>query len=109
MAMIHRYASGALDLYSAIFVPDALPWFAVGAIFFDLHKGRLNRTAALMFLAPMFMLIIKGAVALSDKHYLPYDCAVSFTFFSIFWLVSTGHFSANRFLVWIGERSYSKC
>lgn len=50
---------GYNGVYDALFIPDYMPWFAAGAIFYELYKDRLAKSAALVMLAVMYVLIAR--------------------------------------------------
>ena len=109
-ALLQRLIPGSNQIYSAILVPDFMPWFAAGAVFYDLYLGRIGKKLSILLLASMFFVIARTSTF--DSARSPFVIsAISFFFFSIFWFVATKPSYVNvlqaRWLVFIGVCSYS--
>lgn len=111
-ALLRRAMPGYNGLFDALFIPDYMPWFAAGAVFYELYKERLTKTAALVMLAVAYVLIARISI---NYAVIGRDPVVASTaallFLAVFWLLSTRPsavgFLEIRPLVWIGECSYS--
>ncbi len=89
-----------------------MPWFAAGAVFYELYKDRLTKGVALVLLAIAYALIARISL-----NYAPIDrdpvlsSSFALAFLVLFWFLATKHPSMRIFevrpLVWIGECSYS--
>lgn len=111
-ALLRRWLPGYNGVYDGFFIPDYMPWFAAGAVFYELYKERLTKTAALVMLAVAYATIARISI-----NYTPIGrdpvIASSFAllFLTLFWFLSTKPASMRIFeirpLVWIGECSYS--
>jgi peptidoglycan/LPS O-acetylase OafA/YrhL len=98
----------ALIIYQTMQLTDFMPWFAAGAIFFDLYKDRLTKVTAAVLLSTMFLIIIRTATF----NRQPLGIILFGTaFFFAFWLISIHHRAGNalafRPLAWVGAASYS--
>ena len=98
------------DLFTAVFVPTELPWFASGAIFFELYRGRIRDGIALLMLLPMYGLIVRFSVP--TEHYSRAAMLlIVLCFFLMFWAIAKGlwitRYLENRALVLVGFCSYS--
>jgi peptidoglycan/LPS O-acetylase OafA/YrhL len=58
-ALLRRVMPGYNGVFDALFIPDYMPWFAAGAVFYELYKERLTKGAALIMLAVMYVLIAR--------------------------------------------------
>ena len=111
-ALLRRWLPGYNGVYDGLLVPDYMPWFAAGAVFFDLYKARLTKGAALILLAIAYVMIarISTNYAVIGRDPL-FSSAVGLLFLALFWLLATAPASLRLFevrpLVWIGECSYS--
>jgi peptidoglycan/LPS O-acetylase OafA/YrhL len=96
-------------VYAATLVPEFLPWFAAGAVFYELRLRRVSRMTAFALLSLMFLIIARYAWL--DERGSPIVIAGwSFCFFLIFWLVATREsvpILSRKSFVWLGECSYS--
>ena len=111
-ALLRRWLPGYNGVYDALFIPDYMPWFAAGAVFYELYKERLTKGAALVMLAVAYAMIARISI-----NYAPIGrdpvIASSFAlmFLVLFWFLATKPASMSIFeirpLVWIGECSYS--
>jgi peptidoglycan/LPS O-acetylase OafA/YrhL len=111
-ALLRRWLPGYNGVYDGFFIPDYMPWFAAGAVFYEVYKERLAKPAALILLAVAYALIARISL-----NYAPIGrdpvVASSFAllFLALFWFLSTRPGSMRAFearpLVWIGECSYS--
>lgn len=111
-ALLRRLMPGYNGVYDALFIPDYMPWFAAGAVFYELYKERLAKSTALVMLAAMYALIARVSTnyaMIGRDPVLASTAALSFL--ALFWLLSTRpsavSFLEVRPLVWIGECSYS--
>jgi peptidoglycan/LPS O-acetylase OafA/YrhL len=106
-----KFASvDASDLYFKLFIPSFLPWFAAGAVFYDLYERRLRPRTAIVLLVPMFAIIARYSFL--DREPSPLVvCAATLSIFVTFWLIATrsvtARFLAGGTLAWIGACSYS--
>lgn len=111
-ALLQRLIPGSNQIYSAIFVPDFMPWFAAGAVFYDLYLGRIGKKFSIVLLASTFIVIVRTSTFTGDTGRTPFVVsAISFGFFLVFWFVATKPsfvkvFQA-RWLVFVGVCSYS--
>jgi peptidoglycan/LPS O-acetylase OafA/YrhL len=109
-ALLQRLIPGSNQIYSAILVPDFMPWFAAGAVFYDLYLGRIGKKLSILLLASMFFVIARTSTFDAARSPLVIS-VISFFFFSIFWFVATKPSYVNilqaRWLVFIGVCSYS--
>lgn len=111
-ALLRRWLPGYNGIYDGFFIPDYMPWFAAGAVFYEVYKERLAKGAALVLLAVAYAMIARISL-----NYAPIGrdpvIASSFAllFLVLFWFLSTRPASMRIFevrpLVWIGECSYS--
>lgn len=111
-ALLRRAMPGYNGVYDALFIPDYMPWFAAGAIFYELYKERLAKGAALVMLAVMYALIARVSTNYAMIGRDPVFASTTALFFlALFWLLATKPTSMKIFeirpLVWIGECSYS--
>lgn len=111
-ALLRRAMPGYNGVYDALFIPDYMPWFAAGAIFYELYKERLAKGAALVMLAVMYVLIARVSTNYAMIGRDPVFASTTALFFlALFWLLATKPTSMKIFeirpLVWIGECSYS--
>ncbi|CAN5431348.1 acyltransferase [soil metagenome] len=111
-ALLRRAIPGYNGAYDALFIPDYMPWFAAGAVFYELYKERLAKSTALIMLAIMYVAIarISTNYAVIGRDPIIASTAALFLL-ALFWLLATNPASVNVFevrpLVWIGECSYS--
>lgn len=111
-ALLRRVMPGYNGVYDALFIPDYMPWFAAGAVFYELYKERLAKGAALVMLAIMYVAItrISTNYAVIGRDPIIASTAALFLL-ALFWLLATKPASVSLFeirpLVWIGECSYS--
>jgi peptidoglycan/LPS O-acetylase OafA/YrhL len=111
-ALLRRWLPGYNGVYDGFFIPDYMPWFAAGAVFYEVYRERLAKGAALVLLAVAYAMIARISL-----NYAPIGrdpvIASSFAllFLVLFWFLSTRPASMRIFevrpLVWIGECSYS--
>lgn len=111
-ALLRRAMPGYNGVYDALFIPDYLPWFAAGAVFYELYKERLAKGAALIMLAMMYALIARVSTNYAMIGRDPvFASAAALFFLTLFWFLATKPTSIRIFeirpLVWIGECSYS--
>jgi peptidoglycan/LPS O-acetylase OafA/YrhL len=107
-----KFASPATnDIYFQVFIPSFLPWFAAGAVFYDLYMRRLTQPQAACYLIPLLAIIARYAL-LDESNRSPY-VAITFAviYFACFWLIAlrakVGDVFSARPLVWVGACSYS--
>jgi peptidoglycan/LPS O-acetylase OafA/YrhL len=111
-ALLRRWLPGYNGVYDGFFIPDYMPWFAAGAVFYEVYKERLAKGTAFVLLAVAYAMIARISL-----NYAPIGrdpvVAGSFAllFLILFWFLSTKPASMRilevRPLVWIGECSYS--
>ncbi len=111
-ALLRRAMPGYNGVYDALFIPDYLPWFAAGAVFYELYKERLAKGAALIMLAVIYALIARVSTNYAIIGRDPvFASAAALAFMALFWFLATKPASMRLFevrpLVWIGECSYS--
>lgn len=111
-ALLRRVMPGYNGVFDALFIPDYMPWFAAGAVFYELYKERLTKGAALIMLAVMYVLIARVSTNYAMIGRDPVIAsAAGLSFLTLFWLLSTRPSAVGllevRPLVWIGECSYS--
>lgn len=111
-ALLRRAMPGYNGVYDALFIPDYMPWFAAGAIFYELYKDRLAKSAALVMLAVMYVLIARVSTNYAMIGRDPvFASTTALVFLTLFWFLATKPTSMRIFevrpLVWIGECSYS--
>lgn len=108
-AVVQRVLPGSNDIYSAAFVPDFMPWFAAGAVFYDLWHRRIGTWTALMFLFPMLLIIFRTNTFSKESPVVL--SAFALIFFAMFWAVSQRYAIVRIFelrpLVLVGLCSYS--
>ena len=111
-ALLRRAMPGYNGVYDALFIPDYLPWFAAGAVFYELYKERLAKGAALIMLAMIYALIARVSTNYAMIGRDPvFASAAALVFMVLFWFLATKPAPMRLFevrpLVWIGECSYS--
>lgn len=108
-AVLNRTGGG--DLYTLVFIPGYLPWFAAGALFYEVYCEEMPRRHGLLLLAPLFLIIAKTCFD-NDAKDMPLAAIIlSATFFATFWLIAIRSDRAaifsSKWLVSIGAWSYS--
>ncbi len=111
-ALLRRWVPGYNGVYDALFIPDYMPWFAAGAVFYELYKERLAKGAALAMLAIAYALIARISLNYAPiGRAPPVSSGFALMFLILFWFLATKPASMRIFeirpLVWIGECSYS--
>ncbi|MBN9586026.1 MAG: acyltransferase [Afipia sp. 62-7] len=111
-ALLRRWLPGYNGVYDGFFVPDYMPWFAAGAVFYELYKERLTRSAALVMLAISYAMIARISINYTVIGRDPFvSSGFALLFLILFWFLATKPASMRIFeirpLVWIGECSYS--
>jgi peptidoglycan/LPS O-acetylase OafA/YrhL len=108
-----KFASPATnDIYFQLFIPSFLPWFAAGAVFYDLYLRRLTQPRAAFYLVPLLVIIARYDFLLDDSVQSTY-VAITFAavYFGCFWLIALQKKVGDAFgmqpLVWVGACSYS--
>lgn len=111
-ALLRRWIPGYNGIYDGFFIPDYMPWFAAGVVFYELYRERLAKSLALVMLAITYALIARISLnyAIIDRDPVVAS-GFSLLFLVLFWFLATKPASMNllevRPLVWIGECSYS--
>lgn len=111
-ALLRRWIPGYNGIYDGFFIPDYMPWFAAGAVFYELYRERLAKGLALVMLAITYALIARISLnyAIIDRDPVVAS-SFSLLFLVLFWFLATKPASMNLLevqpLVWIGECSYS--
>lgn len=113
-AALQRALPGSNEIYSALFVPDFMPWFAAGAVFYELYTNRIRITFAIVLLCLMIAIIFRistfGFNGVSELNPLIISC-FAILFFAMFFLIATKSTIARFFeagpLMWVGVCSYS--
>jgi peptidoglycan/LPS O-acetylase OafA/YrhL len=101
------------DIYSLLFIPSFLPWFAIGAVFHDLYRSRVTTRTAIFLLLPMLAIIARYSLLEPAERQLSAAviCAAAVVFTVIVWAVASRKRFSNIFkaraLVWLGACSYS--
>jgi peptidoglycan/LPS O-acetylase OafA/YrhL len=100
------------ELYNVALVPEFMPWFAAGALFYEMYQNRISHRLAFAMLVAVFI-----PICISSTHYAIISrnpvvaSAIAFVFLATFWLLiaKNGHVNIlqARPLVWVGECSYS--
>jgi peptidoglycan/LPS O-acetylase OafA/YrhL len=113
--LLKSFSPATNELYYEVFIPSFLPWFAAGAVFYEIYKERLSRIVAILLLAPMLVIIARYAFL--DEVGATYErtpavvCVIAVSFFLTFWMITQKSILArpleSRGLVWIGQCSYS--
>jgi peptidoglycan/LPS O-acetylase OafA/YrhL len=111
-AALQRIFPGSNHIYSLFLVPDFMPWFAAGAVFFELWINRVSARFALILLGSMILIIFRTSTFVGDSGQSPYIISsFAIVFFGAFWLIATrssfARFLETPVLVWIGICSYS--
>jgi peptidoglycan/LPS O-acetylase OafA/YrhL len=111
-AALQRIIPGSNVIYSLILVPDFMPWFAAGAVFYELCTNRVRPGYAVVLLCSMMVIIFRTSTFVGDSGLNPLIISsFAVLFFTAFWLVATKSPIARcletRPLVWIGVCSYS--
>lgn len=110
--LLRIVSPGPAELYNTVLVPEFMPWFAAGALFYELYQDRISRHLAFVTLAVIFI-----PICISNTHYAIISrspliaSAIAFLFLAVFWLLiaKDGQVKvlASKPLLWIGECSYS--
>lgn len=100
------------ELYNIALVPEFMPWFAAGALFYELYQNRISQQLALAMLIALFI-----PICLTSTHYAIISrspvvaSAIALLFLVTFWLLVAKNGRLNvlqtKPLVWVGECSYS--
>jgi peptidoglycan/LPS O-acetylase OafA/YrhL len=110
-AALQRIIPGSNEIYSLILVPDFMPWFAAGAVFYELFTNRMRPGYAVVLLCSMIVIIFRTSTFVGDPLSPLIVCIFAALFFAAFWLVATKSSIARcletRALVWVGICSYS--
>lgn len=111
-ALLRRWLPGYNGVYDGLFIPDYMPWFAAGAVFYELYKERLAKGTALVMLSVAYALIARiGLNYTPIGRAPPASSGFALVFLILFWFLATKPASMRIFeirpLVWIGECSYS--
>jgi peptidoglycan/LPS O-acetylase OafA/YrhL len=108
---ILKHTVGGDQAYSAITLPDFMPWFAAGVVFFELYSRKLSRRVALILLLPMYVFIARNnTFDIQDNSSLVIS-GIALAIFAVFWLLTESptwlQIFESRWLVTIGAWSYS--
>lgn len=99
------------EAYTNASIADHLPWFAAGAVFYELFRERLTKRQALAMLLPLFLIVVKIGWREVDKSSAIGVVALSGAYFVAFWLVAVKSRTADVFsakwLTNVGLWSYS--
>lgn len=100
------------ELYDTALVPEFMPWFAAGALFYELYQNRISQRLAFAMLVAVFI-----PICITSTHYAIISrnpvvaSAIALLFIATFWLLiaRNGHVNVlqSKPLVWVGECSYS--
>lgn len=111
-AALQRIIPGSNVIYTAVLVPDFMPWFTAGAVFYEMFNRRIRASYAVAMLVPMIAIIFRSNTFDAAKGYsqLILDC-FDIVFFAIFFVVALRLRAATIFearaLVFVGACSYS--
>lgn len=102
----------AAELYDTALVPEFMPWFAAGALFYELYQNRISRQLAFAMLVAVFI-----PICITSTHYAIISrnpviaSAIALLFLATFWLLiaKNGHLNVleSKPLTWVGQCSYS--
>jgi peptidoglycan/LPS O-acetylase OafA/YrhL len=111
-AALERLVPGSNKIYTGALIPDFLPWFVAGVVFYDLHERRIAAKTAVIYLALMYAVIVRTSTFGVSLGRIPLiESAGALLFFLIFWLVCSGSSLVDlfkaRWLVFVGVCSYS--
>jgi peptidoglycan/LPS O-acetylase OafA/YrhL len=110
--LIRLFSLQAAELYDTVFVPEFMPWFAAGALFYELYQSRISQQLAFALLVAVFI-----PICISSTHYAIIDrnpvvaSGIALLFIATFWLLIAKHGQIrvlqSKSLVWVGQCSYS--
>jgi peptidoglycan/LPS O-acetylase OafA/YrhL len=110
--LLRVVSPGSSELYNTAFVPEFMPWFAAGALFYELYQNRISQHFAFVTLVAIFI-----PICITSTHYAIISrnpliaSAIAILFLAVFWLLiaKDGHVKVlqSKPLVWIGQCSYS--
>lgn len=107
-AILHRLMPGSNVIYSIFLIPDFMPWFAAGAVFYEMFMERISVARGIIFLSLMFAVIVRMSTFEQDPLMVS---ALALAFFVFFYLVamrsSLVRIFEGRWLVLVGLCSYS--
>lgn len=111
-AALQRVFPGSNALYSEILIPDFMPWFAAGAVFYELYMTRISPKLAVLLLCSMIAIIFRTSTFVGDSARSPFVISgYALLFFIAFWSIATRAAASRlfeaRLLVWVGICSYS--
>ena len=94
-------------IVSELFIVDHLPWFAAGAVFYEVYSSKISNRTGLLLAGLTFGMVVK--IALRDPNYEAITIISLAFYFSFYLLLVLGAHPliAPRGLVWIGTISYS--
>jgi peptidoglycan/LPS O-acetylase OafA/YrhL len=109
-AALQRMLPGSNVYYGEVLVPDFMPWFAAGAVFYDLYRERLPNWLAAIMLAAMYAITVRTSMFATDERPALTTGAIGLAIFLAFWLVAKRRqlriFEAD-WIVNVGRWSYS--
>jgi len=110
--LIRLFSLRAAELFDTVFVPEFMPWFAAGALFYELYQNRISQQLAFALLVAVFI-----PICISSTHYAIIDrnpvvaSGIALFFIATFWLLIAKHGQIgvlqSKSLVWVGQCSYS--
>lgn len=108
---ILKHTVGVDQLYSAITLPDFMPWFAAGVVFSELYSRKLSRRAALILLLPMYVFIARNSTFDVQDNSSLVISGIALAILVVFWLFTEFPTRLQvfefRWLVSVGAWSYS--
>lgn len=109
-AALQRALPGSNAIYGEILIPDFMPWFAAGAVFYDLYRGRLREWPAVIMLVAMFLITVRTNTFQPEERSQVLMNALGATIFALFWAIARGTRSRPLEAAWlvaVGRWSYS--
>jgi peptidoglycan/LPS O-acetylase OafA/YrhL len=108
-AIVKRFSPDLAETYSLIFIPDHLPWFAAGVIFYEYFSKSIRPSVVLLLLLPNYLWIVRASTF--DAHSPLLVSIVAIAIFATFWTFCVApnrlRLMEARWLTRIGLWSYS--
>ena len=104
-ALLRRWLPGYNGVYDGFFVPDYMPWFAAGAVFYELYKERLSKGAALVMLAISYAMIARISInyaVIGRDPFVSSGFALLFLILFGFWRRSRHRCGFSKSVRWSG-------
>lgn len=111
-AGLQTFYPDAVPVYNLTAIPDHLPWFAAGSVFYELYAGKIGRRHAAALLSISLLLILKmGLRGWGTNADAVYPIVIPLVYFVVLWAVAThlpiAAIFASPWLAAIGLWSYS--